>query len=133
MKRRIVCFAIALMGTLPIAAQAAPPVNSLNKQPYVFFDRPDSALTFTTAGNPSTGTGAADILDVFAPGPVGNNRHDALLSGDGGATPQVFSIDDTYQFSTIVNLSASANSPNSHNTCARTAWARSNSGSISMA
>jgi hypothetical protein len=111
MKRRIVLFAIALLGTLPMAAQAAPPVNSLNKQPYVFFDRPDSALTFTTAGNPSVGTGAADILDVFPGGPTGSNRHDALLSGDGGATAQTFSIDDSYTFSTIVNLSDTANSP----------------------
>jgi hypothetical protein len=111
MKRRIVLFAIALVATLPIAAQAAPPVNSLNKQPYVFFDRPDSTLSFTTAGNPSAGTGAADILDVFPAGPTGSNRHDALLSGDGGTTAQTFSIDDTYRFSTIVNLSASTNSP----------------------
>ena len=111
MKRRIVLFAIALMGTLPMAAQAAPPVNSLNKQPYVFFDRADSALAFVTAGNPSAGTGTADILDTFLAGPAGVNRHDALMSGDGGATPQIFSIDDSYTFSAIVNLTASANSP----------------------
>jgi hypothetical protein len=114
MKRRIVLFAIALVGTLPIAAQAGPPVNSLNKQPYVFFDRADSTLTFTAAGNPSTGTGAADILDVFPAATftgTKSNRHDALLSNDGGATAQTFSIDDSYTFSTIVNLSATANSP----------------------
>ena len=111
MNRRTIWLAIALMGTLPIAAQAAPPVNSLVKAPYVFFDRPDSTLTFTTAGNPSNGTGTADILDVFPPGAAGSNRHDALLSGDGGATAQTFSIDDSYTFSTIVNLSDSANAP----------------------
>jgi hypothetical protein len=110
MNRRTIWLAITLLGTLPLAVQAAPPVNSLVKQPYVFFDRPDSTLTFTTAGNPSNGTGAADILDVFPAGAAGSNRHDALLSNN-GTTAQTFSIDDTYQFSTIVNLSASANSP----------------------
>jgi hypothetical protein len=97
-----------------MAAQAAPPVNSLNQQPYVFFDRADSALTFTTTGNPSTGTGTADILDVFPPATftgTKSNRHDALLSNDNGATAQTFGIDDSYTFSTIVNLSATANSP----------------------
>jgi|SRR4051812_27160182 hypothetical protein len=111
MKRRIVWFAIALLGILPMAVQAAPPVNSLNKQPYVFFDRADSTLAFTAAGNPSAGTGTADILDTFPPGPTGSNRHDALLSNDGGATAQTFSIDDSYTFSTILNLSTTANSP----------------------
>jgi hypothetical protein len=111
MKRRIVWFAIALLGILPLAAQAQ--INSLVKEPYVFFDRADSTLTMTASGNPSTATGQADILDQFPASPTlnGVNRHDVLLSSDSGATAHTFSIDDSYTFSTIVNLSASANSP----------------------
>jgi hypothetical protein len=110
MNRRIVWFAIALAGTLPLAVQAQ--INSLVNQPYVFFDRPDSTLTMTSAGNPSLGTGTADILDVFpASSTTGVNRHDVLLSSDGGASAHTFSIDNSYRFSTILNLSDLHNSP----------------------
>lgn len=95
------------------AQAATPPVNSLVKVPYVFFDRPDSTLTYPApTGNPSLGTGAANILDQFpASSTTGSNRHDALLSNDGGATAQTFGIDDSYTFSAIINLSDTNNSP----------------------
>ncbi len=114
MNRRMVWLAIALLGTLPLSAQAAtPPVNSLVKVPYVFFDRPDSTLTYPApTGNPSLGTGAVNILDQFPPSATtGVNRHDALLSNDSGATAQTFSIDDSYTFSAILNLSDTNSSP----------------------
>ena len=113
MNKRKICLAVALVGALPLAAQAVPPVNSLVKVPYVFFDRSaDSTLVMSASGNPSTGTGAADILDTIVAGNTsGVDRHDVLLSDDGGATAHTFSIDDSYTFSTILNLSDSENSP----------------------
>ncbi len=66
----------------------------------------------TASGNPSAGTGLADIFDEFpASSPTGVNRHDVLLSSDGGASAHVFRIDDSFTFSTLINLSDTLNSP----------------------
>jgi hypothetical protein len=100
------------MGTLPLAAQAQ--INSLVNQPYVFFDRSDSTLAMTSAGNPSLGTGQADILDTFPPATFTggkSNRHDVLLSSNGGVSANTFNIDDSFTFSTLINLSDLSNSP----------------------
>ena len=111
MNRRIVWSAIALLGTLPLVAQAQ--INSVVPEPYVFFDRSDSTLTMTASGNPGIGTGQADILDQIPASTTmsGVNRHDVLLSSDGGGSAHTFSIDDSYTFSTILNLSDTNNSP----------------------
>ncbi|HVT28197.1 MAG TPA: hypothetical protein VHE81_09295, partial [Lacipirellulaceae bacterium] len=103
--------AVALVGTLPLAAQAQ--IDSLAQEPYVFFDQAaDSTLTMSASGNPSLGTGQADILDQIAAGThTGVDRHDVLLSSDGGSSGHVFNIDDSFTFSTLLTLTDTSNSP----------------------
>jgi hypothetical protein len=51
------------------------------------------------------------IDDHFNEGGKGANEHYALLSSDRGATADTFDIRNSFTFQTLVNLSASANSP----------------------
>ncbi len=108
MIRRKIWLALSMMGALPIGVAQAQ-VNGIVSSPYVGFGRPDSTVAITNSN--SVNPGNASVSDTFAPGATGTNRHDFLLSTDNGATAHTFDIDDSFTFSTLINLSALSNSP----------------------
>jgi hypothetical protein len=109
MNRRKVWLAISLVGCLPLGIAHAQNINGLVNNPYVSFGRPDSTLVMTNSN--SINPGSASISDSFTPGVSGVNRHDVLLSSDNGATAHTFGIDDSFTFTTLVNLADLNNSP----------------------
>jgi hypothetical protein len=84
-------------------------VNGLKVNPRVFNDHPDSTLNITSSN--SVNDGAATIDDRYTEGGPGVNRHDVLLSVNGGTTAAVFGIANRFTFETLVDLTGGANSP----------------------
>lgn len=109
MNRRNVWLAISFVGLIPLGIAQAQNINGLVNNPYVFFGRPDSTLGMTNSN--SINPGSATISDSFTPGASSANRHDVLLSSDNGATAHTFGIDDSFTFTTLINLSDLNNSP----------------------
>ena len=95
--------------SLPLAAQAANLANGLINEPRVANGWPNSTLLMANDNNVTGGT--ASIDDRLATGGSGANRHDILLSGDGGATPLTMSIDTPFTISATLNLTDNSNSP----------------------
>jgi hypothetical protein len=95
---------------LAFAASAqAQVLNGIALSPRVFNDHPETTLVMTT--NNTNPGGTVSIHDAGATTTGGANRHDALLSADGGATPFTFSIDTPFNLSTTLVLTDGANSP----------------------
>jgi hypothetical protein len=113
MKRMLLSFfAMLAMPAAVWAQQAGPDINGLVFDDRIFNDIPGSTL-FPTNGN-SVNMGAlsfASITDTFVGPATGANRHDFLLSADGGATVASFNIDDSFTFKTLVNLAPANNTP----------------------
>lgn len=104
-RQRVLCTAMALLfGTTAVAHAAFVDGVKINER--VFNDFPNSTLV-TTNNYPTLVQ--FDESDYGA----GNfaNRHDALLSDDGGATAKVFSIDDPFVVKAEVTLDVGATAP----------------------
>ena len=108
MKKMLWISAAALQLGLVSSALGATLVNGIMKNPRVFNDYPDSTLTFD-ANYPSS----IHIRDTFNTIPPQKfaNRHDALLSGDGGATALTFNNNMSFDISANVTLTDSSGSP----------------------
>ena len=89
-------------------ARGATDVNGVMINPRVFNDYPDSTLTVTN--NYPT---LVSFKDIFNTTPSGKfaNRHDALLSSDGGATARIFNNNQSFDVSANVTLTDGSNSP----------------------
>lgn len=99
----------ALMGALaafPAAALAQ--FNGIKVHERVFNDFGNSTLTIT---NSNSIPGSVTIDDRNLTGNGWANRHDALISSDGGASAHVFSIADPFTVSARITLSAGSNAP----------------------
>lgn len=103
------CYA-AIVG-LAAASSHGAAIDGYFANPRVFNDDAGSALTITPTApinaNPSTIT----INDQFTGAFTGANRHDVLASGDGGVTAYNFGIDDSFEFTTRLTLTAGFNAP----------------------
>ena len=96
----------ALLLALAAGARAAT-LNGVMINPRVFNDFPDSTLTITN--NYPT---LVEIKDQFNTVPMKfANRHDALLSADGGNTAFTFNNNESFDVSADVTLTAGSNSP----------------------
>src|SRR5947209_14570615 len=82
-------------------------LNGVMVNQRVFNDFPDSTLTITN--NYPT---LVEIKDQFNTVPAKfANRHDALLSSDGGATAFTFNNNESFDVSADVTLKAGSNAP----------------------
>ncbi|MFQ3588080.1 MAG: PEP-CTERM sorting domain-containing protein [Fimbriimonadaceae bacterium] len=100
---------VALVGAvaaLPAAALAQ--FNGIKINERVFNDFGGTTLTVTNS-NSIPGTVTIDERGFSGSGWA--NRHDALVSSDGGSTAHVFSISDSFTVSARINLSVGSNSP----------------------
>lgn len=93
-----------------ISAAGAQPVtfNGLNVNPRVFNDYPDSNLTITN-NYPASAT----IHESFPTTPPMKfaNRHDLLLSSDGGNTAAIFNNNESFDISADFTLTDGSDSP----------------------
>lgn len=103
----ILCVAVV---AAPAFATSAADVNGVKINERVFNDF--TTTTLVTTNNYPTSV-EFDESGYVDDGIGGNwaNRHDALLSTDGGATAAVFSIDDPIRFSADVTLIPGSNAP----------------------
>jgi hypothetical protein len=113
MKRMLLlCLTALAMPAAVWAQQAGPNINGLVFDDRVFNDIPGSALVSTNGNSVNLGAlSTASITDTFVGPANGANRHDFLLSADGGATAASFNIDDSFTFKTLLNLAPANNSP----------------------
>ena len=104
------CYA-SVIGLCLVAANAqAATVNGYAINPRVFNDNPGSTLVITPPVIPSN-PATFNIHDAYSGPFSGANRHDILASSDGGATPHIFGIDDSFTFTTRLTLTDGFNSP----------------------
>jgi hypothetical protein len=102
---------IAALGVNTAHAQ----INGIKQNPRVFNDFTTSALVMTDTDSVNQGPvlSSASIREtLFVDDGMGGNftnRHDFLLSHDGGSTGALFSIDDSWTFKSIVTLAAGDN------------------------
>ena len=93
-----------------------PPINGIKTNARVFNDFSTTTLTIVNGNSVNLGAPSSVAIDETAwtdDGTGGNfaNRHDFALSGDAGATNQVFNIDASYTVSALVTLAAGSNAP----------------------
>jgi len=93
-----------------------PPINGIKTNARVFNDFSTTTLTIVNGNSVNLGAPSSVAIDETAwtdDGIGGNfaNRHDFALSGDAGATNQVFNIDASYTVSALVTLAAGSNAP----------------------
>ena len=100
--------AAALQLGLVSSALGATLVNGIMANPRVFNDYPDSTLTFNV--NYPTSVHIRDMFNTLPPNKFAN-RHDALLSGDGGATALTFNNNMSFDISANVTLTDGSNTP----------------------
>lgn len=109
--QRCVCHAALIGLGFATTCGAYAQINGYNVNPRVFNDNPGSLFTVTPSdpigGNPATIT----IRDEFTGAFTGANRHDAIASGDGGATSFSHGIDDSFVFTTQLTLTDGFNAP----------------------
>lgn len=108
MKKMLWTCAAALQLGLASSALGATLVNGIMANPRVFNDYPDSTLTFDT--NYPSSVHIRDVFNTLPPNKFAN-RHDALLSGDGGATALTFNNNMSFDISADVTLAVGSNSP----------------------
>jgi hypothetical protein len=97
--------------TMLLAMPAAAEIDGLFVSERFFNDFPTTTLMITTSNSVNPGMAEIDERG-FDTGPGGfANRHDILLSADGGLTPNVFSISDPFTIKTEVTLDVGSNSP----------------------
>jgi hypothetical protein len=113
MKRMLLSFlAMLAMPAAVWAQQAGPNINGLVFDDRIFNNIPGSTLAFTNGNSVNQGVlSTASITETFVGPATGANRHDFILSADGGATPASFNIDDSFTFKTLVNLAPANNTP----------------------
>lgn len=102
-------FAIVTLIAAPFAL--AQPINGIKVNERVFNDFPTSTLTVNNSNSINPGSVVVDDrgFDTSAGGFA--NRHDVLMSSDGGATAHLFSINDAFSLSAEVTLDVGSNSP----------------------
>lgn len=106
MKRLFMWGLVSLL--LPISGASAA-INGMVNIPRVFNDYPNSTLVMANDNNPNGGT--ASISDSLYGTGGFTNRHVIDLSSDGGVTSAELEIEDSWTFSTIVNLSTGFDPP----------------------
>jgi len=108
MKVRFGWLALASIAVVS-ASTARAEINGLHVNERVFNDFSTSALAVATTTNSAT---IAESL-YTDDGMGGNfaNRHDVLLSSDNGASANVFGLNESWTFSTIVTLDAGTDVP----------------------
>lgn len=99
------CFAL-VAGLVMATTTGAAFVDGVVFNERVFNDIPDSVVT-TAANFP----GLVEIGDAFPNGGTGVNRHDALLSNDGGLTAKLFAIGDPFDVRAEVTLTDGSDTP----------------------
>ena len=113
MRRLFTWCAAALLLPAAGALAQSPAINGMVAAPRVFNDRPGSTLSITHDNNAYGGM-VSISESAFGPGGF-TNRHDVLLSADGGdpatGTAATFNIDASWTLSATVNLSAGAFPP----------------------
>jgi hypothetical protein len=106
MNRFLLVCAAALAGL--VGSAGAQTINGVNVNPRVFNDYPDSNLTIDNHYPTSV-----HIRDVFPTTPTGKfaNRHDLLLSSDGGTTAAAFNNNESFDISADITLTDGSDSP----------------------
>jgi hypothetical protein len=104
--------------TLPAMAMAqpGPAINGIKSNLRTFNDFTTTTLAPTNGNSVNLGlpSSASVAESAFADDGIGGNfanRHDFTLSANGGAANAVFSINDSYTVSSIVNLAVGSNAP----------------------
>lgn len=101
---------ISLSLTVGLGANApATTIDGFFVNARVFNDMPGSTLTITPATPINTNPATITIDDQFTGS--GANRHDVMVSSDGGTTPYVHDIDESFRFTTVLTLSDGSDSP----------------------
>lgn len=114
-KCKILLAAAAIAAISAVTAHAQ--INGLHVNDRVFNDFTTSDLTITHTNSVNQGffgsSASIDETNYTDDGMGGNfaNRHDIMLSRDGGASEFIFDIDQSWTFSTIVTLEAGSNAP----------------------
>lgn len=103
------CYA-TIVGLAAATAQGAS-INGYYTSPRVFNDNAGSALTITPTAPINVNPATITINDQFTGAFSGANRHDVMASGDGGTTAYIHGIDDSFEFTTRLTLTAGFNSP----------------------
>lgn len=88
----------------------ANPIDGYAVLPRVFNDDAGSTLTFLPAAI-GTNPGTITIDEQYSGAFPGANRHDVVVSGDGGTTAYIHDIDESFRFTTVLTLSAGFDSP----------------------
>lgn len=104
------CCYVTIVGLATASAQGAA-IDGFYTSPRVFNDNPLSTLTITPAAPINANPATITINDQFTGAFGGANRHDVLVSGDGGVTAYNFGIDDSFIFTTRLTLTAGFNAP----------------------
>jgi len=111
MIKSILRFVGACAMTCALGAPAwAQPFNGLVSRPRVFNDYPNSTLTVTNS-NSIPGSASIDDRNMVNATQTGANRHDILLSKDGGATAAILSNNQPFTVSASITLTDGANAP----------------------
>ncbi|MEN0020180.1 MAG: hypothetical protein AAF747_04760 [Planctomycetota bacterium] len=92
------------------ASAASAQVDSFFVNERVFNDNSASSLSITGASGAVNGANIT-IEEQFFTGNSGANRHDILLSDDGGASARVFPSNRAFRLSADVNLAVTVNAP----------------------
>jgi hypothetical protein len=109
MSCRVACFILLGGWVSAIGVAQGAGIDGLVARPRVFNDHPTSLLSISSSN--SVNDGAVTIDDQFTAAGAGANRHDVLLSANGGASAAVFNIANRFTFQTQIELTGAANSP----------------------
>ena len=104
-------YTIALTGLCLLTAAQVSAAEGYFVAPRVFNDNAGSTLSITPPSPIATDPATITIRDEFTGAFTGANRHDALFSMDGGVSAYQHSIDESFVFTTMLNLTAGQNSP----------------------
>jgi hypothetical protein len=104
-------YTAALAGFCVLAAAQVQAAEGYYVSPRVFNDNAGSTLTITPASPIATDPATITIRDEFTGAFGGANRHDVLVSMDGGLTAYTHNLDESFVFTTTLTLTGGFNSP----------------------
>jgi hypothetical protein len=111
MTSRQFTYVAALAGLSALATAQVQAAEGYFANPRVFNDNAGSTLTITPASPIATDPATITIRDEYTGAFSGANRHDVLVSMDGGLTAYSHSIDESFVFTTLLTLTDGQNAP----------------------
>jgi hypothetical protein len=103
---------VALVACMVMAtAASAVNINGYKAVERIFNDDPGSTLTITPGAPINTNPANITIRDEYTGAFVGANRNDVLASADGGVSPLIHGIDDSFTFTTELTLTDGFDAP----------------------